>query len=150
MHPESHACQAKRMSQRVKSCVHAARPAANLHGTAPPTRPATRPRHRLDTPNPRSLPRETHVRHACTKHAPNPIPTAQRRQHARGTPAACLKHADPPACHANATKMRTAPHAHARSARGAPARASLRAGFPHRATVSKTSSLPPRRPNRRI
>ena len=57
---------------------------------------ASTQRHTRGTPpsthDPCSLPRETHVDHACTKRARNPIPTAQRR----GTPAACLKHARSP------------------------------------------------------
>ena len=71
-------------------CVHATRPDANPHDTAPRTRrrgmPAARPRHARDTPDPRSLPRETHVRHACTQHAPTADPDDTAPRHARGTP----------------------------------------------------------------
>ena len=148
MHPESHACHAKRMSQRVKSCVHATRPDANPHGTAPPTRPATYPRHTLDTPDPCSLPRETHVRHACTKHAPDPIPTAQRRD----TPATCFKHARSPQPATRTRQKCARRHTRTLAVHAAPQREhrSDPDSLPHRATVSKTSSLPPRRPNRRI
>ena len=115
MHPESHACHANRMSQHVISRVRATRPDASSHGTTPPTRPATHPRHA------RSM----------TKMCTAPRADAQTRS----TPAAC---------HANATKMCTAPHAQARSARGttATARASLRAGFPHRAAADTARSTP--------
>ena len=126
MHPESHACHAKRMSQRVKSRVHATRPERNPHGTAPPARPPSTLPARSNTHDPRSLPREKHVRRACTKHAPNPIPMAQRRQHARGMPAACLQHARSPQpatrtrqeCarrHTRTLAMHAAPHRERRS-----------------------------------
>ena len=96
MHPESHACHAKRMSHHVISRVHAARPDANPHDTAP--------------------------------------------RHARGMP---QTRPIPAACHAKATKVCTAPHADARSARRA-----IESVAPSRISAQGISSLPPRRPNR--
>ena len=87
-----------------------------------------------------------------TRPEPNPHGTAPR--HTRGTPAAHLQHArSPQPATRNDAQVAPSPTPatrHARNARGATGRAVLRAGFPHRATVSKTSSRPPRRLNRRI
>ena len=95
---------------------HAAMRLQNTPRTQSPRHSAaTHPRHARDTPpsthDPRSLPRETHVGHACTKHTPNPIPTAQRRD----TPAACPRHTsntpDPRSLLRKTRPGRTIPHA---------------------------------------
>ena len=177
MHPESHACHAKRVSHHEISRVHAIRPNANPHDTGPRTRRrstrAPRLRH-ARSPQPAT-------RNACPPCVHATCPDANTH----GTARACRGHASghaqtrpiPAACHAEATKMCTAPHPHAKTRSNtpdprslprerdkkcarhhthtlavhvAPQLASLRAGFPHRAMVSKISSLPPRRPNRRI
>ena len=157
----------------IPAACHAKRTLAmhvqNAPGTQSPRHSAAaHPRHTSqharNTPDPRSLPRKTMPRsQKCARRrtrtlATRPIPAAchakrcpgpknvhgatrGRSQHARSPQPATQNDAQVP-------KMCTAPHAHARS--GATARASLRAGFPHRATVSKTSSGPPGRHNRRI
>ena len=131
-----------------KSCVRATRPEPNPYGTAPPTRPAAYLRPTLDIPDPRSLLSET--RSLCVYKTQRRGMPATHPRHTRGTPPT---RPIPAACHVRRCPGRTIPHActrHARNARGARARTSFRAGFPLRATVSKTSLLPPRRPNRRI
>ena len=119
-------------ARTIPAACHAKRTLAmraqNTPGTQSPrhsaaARPPARSQHAPSTYDSRSLPRKTMPR---SHHPPRvPVDTI------------------PHACHATRTR-------HTSSARGATARASLRAGFPHRATVSKTSSGPPRRHNRRI
>ena len=131
MHPESHTRHAKRMSQRVISCVHATRPDANPHSTAPPTQPAACPRHTLrHTRHARDpQPATRNARSPCvhaTRPKPNPHGTAPRM------PTGTLKHARSPQP-ATRTRQKCArhhTHTHARSARGATARASLTSQIP--------------------
>ena len=115
--------------------------------------PATHPRH--TSQHARSpQPATRNARWPCVyKTCPEPNPHGTAPRHTRGTPATHLQHArSPQPATQNAAQVAPSPPAtrHGRNARGATARASLRAGFPHRATVSKTSSRPPRRHNRRI
>ena len=76
MHPESHAYHAKRMSHHVISCVHATRPDANPHDTAP--------RHARGMPA------------ACLKHARSPQPATQTRQKCARRHTQTLKHGRSP------------------------------------------------------
>ena len=125
MHPESHACHAKRTSQRVISCVHATRPDANPHSTAPPTRPAACPRHMLrHARHARSpQPATRNARPPCvhkTRPKPNPHGTAPR--HARGTPATCLKHARSPQLVTRVRQKCARRHTHTLAVHAAPQR----------------------------
>ena len=156
MHPESHACHAKRMSQHVISYVHATRPDANPHGTAPPTRPATRPRHTLRrarharSPQPATRNARSPCVHA-TRSEPNPQAHGTAPRHARGH--AQSTRPIPAACHAKRCPARPPvapfPTPATRHRRNDAAPQRERRSEPD-SRFRKLRRCHPRRPNRRI
>ena len=118
MHPKSHTCHAKRRSQRVKSRACATpRTQSPRHGAANTARqhvPSTLPAHTIPT-----IPATCHAKRTFAMRVQN----TPRTQSPRHSAAACPRHACGmpqtrtilAACHANATKMCTAPHAHAKT-----------------------------------